>query len=198
MRITKPQLLEIIKEEILKEVRGWDVEPVAVPSAQAEQLFAAHEHVLKAMSQMEAAKQAATSDLLKDNIQKLQDHFGYGASDTLNGLAELIEMEAQLTENLLKEGGSWTNIAQHSPRENSNYPDFAPGQEIIPAYVREAKRNSVIQGLMQAHLALQKVEGQEETIELVQQALDNLGYDQKDGTLRYYQGNQAGYRQGSY
>jgi hypothetical protein len=178
MRVTKTQLLKIIKEELQKEIVGYDVVPVKVPHDAAEDLRASHKHMVSAMESMEKAKQESPSDELKGEIQKLQDLFLRGADAALLGLVDLIGMETTLTE----------SVAQKSPREETNYPDFGPSEEIVPPYMEEARRNSAIQGLLQAHIALQKAKGQEDATQLVEEALTKLGYDGRTGMLKYYQG----------
>ena len=195
VKFTQTELLEIIKEEILKELVGYDTQPIAVPAQTADDLAATHQHMVMALQMMEKAKQEAVSDDLKGQIQQLQDDLLAGASGVMESLTDLVGMESRLTENSLKEGATGS---QRSPREDTNYPDFELGEEIVPAYVEESKRNSAIQGLLQAHIALQKVKGQEDATQLVEEALTKLGYDSRTETLKYYQGVRAGYSQGTY
>ena len=189
MRVTKIQLLEIIKEELQKEIVGYDVAAVKVSHEAAQDLRASHEHMISTMELMEKAKQESTSDELKGEIQKLQDILLRGADAVRVGLEDLIGMETTLAENLL---------AEKSPKQETNYPDSREGEKIVPAYMEESYRNSAIQGLMQSLIALHKMKGQEETTKHVEEALNNLGYDGRTGMLRYYQGNRAGYSQGTY
>ena len=198
MRLTQAELLEIIKEETLKELLGYDVEPLTVPAQTAEDLNAAHGHMVAAMESMEKAKQEALSDNLKDQIQQLQDELIARATRVLEALGDLVGMSSQLGEDLLSEIGYKNYGAEKSPAEETNYPDFAPGEELIPAYVEESQRNSAIQGLVQAQIALQKVKGQQDAAHLVADALNKLGYDDKTDTLRYYQGNRAMQPEGTY
>ena len=95
--MNKQQLSEIVRGE-LREMIGWDCEPVAVPRNAAADLAGAHEALVNAMELMEKAKQEAQSDDLRVEIQKIQDSLIRGGSQAVAGLACLLELESQLDE----------------------------------------------------------------------------------------------------
>jgi len=95
--MNKQQLSEIVRGE-LKEMIGWDCEPVSVPRNTAADLAGAHEALVSAMELMEKAKQEAQSDNLRVEIQKIQDSLIRGGGQAVAGLACLLELESQLDE----------------------------------------------------------------------------------------------------
>ena len=95
--MNKQQLSEIVRGE-LKEMIGWDCEPVSVQRGTAADLADAHEALVNAMELMEKAKQEAASDDLQIEIQKIQDSLVRGGSQAVAGLACLLELESQLDE----------------------------------------------------------------------------------------------------
>ena len=95
--MNKQQLSEIVRGK-LKEMIGWDCDPVSVPRKTAVDLGAAHEALVSALELMEKAKQETESDHLQTEIQKIQDSLVRGASQAVSGLACLLELESQLDE----------------------------------------------------------------------------------------------------
>ena len=165
MKITNAQLLEIIKEELQKEIMGYDVAAVKVSHEAAEDLRASHEHMINTMELMEKAKQESVSDELKDEIQKLQDILLRGADAVRVGLEDLIGMETTLAENL-----------DEIQSTNDTHYRIEPGQPIITDTQLEADRYSAQAALLQARSALKHTPNQEKAICHIKTALNLLGW----------------------
>ena len=165
MKMTKTQLLEIIREELQKEIIGYDVAAVKVSHEAAQDLRASHEHMISTMELMEKAKQESISDELKDEIQKLQDILLRGADAVRLGLEDLIGMETTLAENLRE-------------IQSTNDTDYRiePGQPIITDTQLESDRYSAQAALLQAKSALKYTPSQEEAICHIKTALSLLGW----------------------
>ena len=95
--MNKQQLSEIVRGE-LKEMIGFDVEPVTVPKKTADDLNTAHSLIIKAMELMEKAKNEAVSDDLQLEIQKVQDSLVKGATGAMTALVDLVSMERALAD----------------------------------------------------------------------------------------------------